>query len=174
MWTVTQLAHRCGISRTALLYYESIGLLKPPSRTASNYRRYGAKDLERLEQICAYRKAGLTLADIRAVLERPSGDASRVLQRRLLELDGEIEALRGHQRSILRLLKQSNSLGKAKNMTKQKWTSIMQAAGFSDEQMWRWHAEFERSAPDDHQKFLEYLHIAPEEIGRIRERSSKG
>ena len=56
-------------------------------------------------------------------------------------------------------------------MTKEKWTAIMAGAGFSDEQMWRWHGEFEQSAPEEHQKFLEYLHIAEGEIRTIRERS---
>jgi DNA-binding transcriptional MerR regulator len=171
MWTVTQLARRCGLSRSTLLYYESAGLLKPPSRSAANYRRYGERDLARLEQICAYRNAGLKLADIRSVIEGPSRGAAQVLKRRLVELDAEIEGLRTHQRSILRLLKQSNSLGRSKTMTKQKWISIMEGAGLSDAQMWRWHAEFERSAPEDHQKFLEYLHIPPDEIRTIRERS---
>jgi hypothetical protein len=30
------------------------------------------------------------------------------------------------------------------------------------------HVEFERSAPDDHQQFLEYLHIPAAEIDSIR------
>ena len=41
MWTVTKLARHCGLSRGTLLYYESIGLLKLPVRSAANYRRYG-------------------------------------------------------------------------------------------------------------------------------------
>ena len=61
-------------------------------------------------------------------------------------------------------------------MTKDKWTAIMKAAGFSEDDMHRWHREFERAAPDDHQEFLHYLHISPEEIAQIREwsRSGKG
>lgn len=43
--------------------------------------------------------------------------------------------------------------------------------GLSEEDMWRWHGEFERSAPEEHQTFLEYLHIQAEEIRAIRERS---
>jgi len=38
----------------------------------------------------------------------------------------------------------------------------------------RWHAEFERSAPEEHQEFLEFLHILPAEIKTIRERSRAG
>jgi hypothetical protein len=53
-------------------------------------------------------------------------------------------------------------------VTKEKWTAIMKAAGFSDEDMHRWHAEFEKSAPDEHQEFLEFLHIPSDELSRIR------
>ena len=37
MLTVSQLASR--LSRSTLLYYESIGLLKPTARCSANYRR---------------------------------------------------------------------------------------------------------------------------------------
>ena len=59
-------------------------------------------------------------------------------------------------------------------ITKQKWVSIMRGCGFSDEQMHRWHSEFERSAPDEHQEFLEFLHIPAPEIKTIRDQSRKG
>src|SRR5215471_13618233 len=104
MYTVTGLARRCGLSRSTILYYESVGLLKASSRTAGNYRQYGERDLERLQQIRAYRNVGLSLADIRAVVGRPGNDAASALQRRLAQIDGEIDRLRGHQRVILRLL----------------------------------------------------------------------
>jgi hypothetical protein len=44
----------------------------------------------------------------------------------------------------------------------------MRAAGFTDEDMHRWHAAFEKAAPEEHQEFLEFLHIPPEEIRSIR------
>ena len=169
MWTVSLLARRFGLSRSTLLYYESIGLMEPPRRNANNYRGYSHRDLLRLQQICAYRNAGLKLEDIRAVLDRPESDAACVLKRRLLELDAEIETKRSHQRAILMLLKDKHSIGANKKMTKEKWTSIMQSAGLTEAGMHRWHIEFERSAPDDHQQFLEFLHIPPEEIRNIRD-----
>jgi MerR family transcriptional regulator, thiopeptide resistance regulator len=173
MLTVTKLARRCGVSRTALLYYESIGLMPPPGRTGGNYRCYSEADAERLLAVRAYRKAGLSLEDIRTLLQarsRRGGDASGVLKRRLVELDAEIEALRAHQQAILQLLG-SRALRKEEMITKQKWVSIMRSCGFSEEQMSRWHAEFERSAPEEHQEFLEFLHIPAAEIKTIREQS---
>ncbi len=176
MLTVTKLARRCGVSRTALLYYESIGLMPPPARTGGNYRCYSEADAERLLAIRAYRNAGLSLEDIRILLKtrsRRGGDASGVLKRRLVELDAEIEALRAHQQAILQLLG-SRALRKAEMITRQKWVSIMTSCGFSQEQMHRWHSEFERSAPDEHQEFLEFLHIPEPEIKTIREQSRTG
>lgn len=173
MLTVTKLARRCGLSRTALLYYESIGLMPPPRRSRGNYRCYDEADARRLQQICAYRNAGLKLEDIRALLDRRTGDAARVLKRRLVEIDAEIQLLRAHQQSILTLL-QSTTFRKANMITKDKWVSIMRACGFSDEQMHRWHTEFERSAPEEHQEFLEFLHIPTAEIATIRKRSRSG
>jgi DNA-binding transcriptional MerR regulator len=176
MFTVTKLAQRCGMSRTALLYYESIGLMLPPQRSGGNYRSYGEADLRRLLQIRAYRDAGLKLEDIRTILntksDRNGSDAAGVLKRRLLELDAEITTLRSHQQAILKLL-EHKALGKEKMITKEKWVSIMKSCGFTGEQMSRWHAEFERSAPSEHQEFLEFLHIPAAEIKTIRENSRK-
>ncbi len=154
MLTVSQLARRCGLSRASLLYYESIGLLKPAVRSAGNYRNYGETELRRLQQVCFYRNAGLKLGDIRLILDHPESDAPAVLQRRLIELSAEIDRLRSHQLAILKLLKHKNALRRTKVITKQKWVSIMEAAGFTRAEMRRWHMEFERSAPDEHQEFL--------------------
>lgn len=176
MWTVSKLAARCGLSRGTLLYYESIGLLKPPARSAGNYRSYGERDLQRLQQICAYRHAGLTLDDIRAVfiqMDRGESDAAVVLKRRLVALDGEIETRRAHQRALLKLLK-NDSIGRKKMITKKKWVSIMKASGLTEADMHRWHAEFEKAAPEEHQEVLEFLHIPAAEIRTIRDWSARG
>jgi MerR family transcriptional regulator, thiopeptide resistance regulator len=172
--TVTNLARACQLSRSTLLYYESIGLLPKPSRTAGNYRAYTRKDVERLRQICVYRDAGVPLADIRSLLDGPRDDAAAVLRRRLVELSTGIERLREQQRAIARLLQTAHQLRSIPMVTKEKWVAIMKAAGFSEDEMHRWHVEFEKSAPDEHQEFLEFLHIPQPELIRIREWSRKG
>ena len=53
-------------------------------------------------------------------------------------------------------------------VTKEKWVSVMRAAGFTEDDMHRWHAVFEKSAPEEHQEFLEFLRIPPVEIETIR------
>jgi hypothetical protein len=115
----------------------------------------------------------LTLADIRALLDARTNDASAVLRRRLGELGTAIERLREHQRAIARLLPGTDQLRRNQVVTKEKWTSIMRAAGLTEEDMRRWHKEFEKSAPEEHQEFLEFLHIPAEEIRTIRHWSAE-
>ena len=54
-------------------------------------------------------------------------------------------------------------------VTKEKWVEVMRAAGFTDDDMRRWHAQFEKSAPREHQEFLKFLRIPPEEAQSIRD-----
>ncbi len=171
--TVTELARTCGVSRGTILHYESLGLLTRPRRTGANYRVYDQADVDRLRRICIYRNAGLKLDDIRTVVDQSPGNAAGVLQRRLVEIDAEIATLRAHQQQILRLLAGKNSFRRNRSVTKEKWTEIMRNTGFSDDDMRRWHVEFERAAPVDHQQFLEYLHIPADEIKSIRKWSSQ-
>jgi DNA-binding transcriptional MerR regulator len=167
--TVTALARPCGVSRSTLLHYESLGLLRRPPRTAGNYRAYGQEDVARVQQIGVYRKVGVGLAAIRSLVDRPGSDAAGILRRRLVEIDAEIETLRGHQRAILRLLEQSHNFRRHQMITKDKVVAIMRAAGFTEDEMHRWRREFEKAAPAEHQEFLEFLHIPADEIARIRQ-----
>ncbi len=45
---------------------------------------------------------------------------------------------------------------------------IMVAAGFSENDMVKWHQKFEELEPQEHQKFLESLGITSDEIRQIR------
>ena len=64
MITVGRLAKRFGLSRSTLLYYDSIGLLRPTGRSAKGYRLYSEDDAARLEKICLYRQTGLSLDEV--------------------------------------------------------------------------------------------------------------
>src|SRR4051812_30541114 len=121
MLSVTQLARACGLSRTTVLYYESLGLLPAPSRSQGNYRQFGDKHLGCLRQICSYRSAGLKLADIRTLLGEPKkAEAAAVLQHRLAEIGAEVERLKEHQRAIVRLLEHRTTFVRRKDMNKEK------------------------------------------------------
>src|SRR6266496_3342040 len=67
-YSISKLARTRGLSRSTLLYYDRLGLLKPSGRTGSGYRYYTDADQRRLKRIFDFREAGLTLKEIRAVL----------------------------------------------------------------------------------------------------------
>ncbi len=170
MITPGRLAKRFGLSRSTLLYYDRIGLLEPSGRTISRYRQYAEKDVERLEQICTLRNAGLRLKEIERVLRTPGNLLTRTLEGRLEELNGEIERLRSQQRFILGLLQTDGAGARIRVMNKAIWISLLDAAGFSETDRARWHGEFERQSPEKHRQFLEFLCIPDAEIEAIRAR----
>ena len=172
--TVGRLARRFGLSRSTLLYYDSIGLLRPAGRTHANYRIYDSGDRKRLEQICRYREAGLSLEEIGRILDSPASGTAGILERRLEGLNEEISALREQQRIVVSLLRDRSALRRARTLDKRAWVALLAASGLDEAGMRRWHVEFERSSPEGHQDFLESLGIPIQEIRSIRRWSKAG
>jgi MerR family transcriptional regulator, gold-responsive activator of gol and ges genes len=59
--TVGQLAHATGVSAKTIRYYEQIGVLPAPRRSAAGYRQYSRHDVHRLLFIRRARALGLSL-----------------------------------------------------------------------------------------------------------------
>jgi DNA-binding transcriptional MerR regulator len=80
-------------------YYERVGLLPPPARTATGYRDYDAGAVDRLTFIQGAQRLGLRLVDIGHLLtvrdtgRCPCEPAGELLRRRLDEVDEEIARL---------------------------------------------------------------------------------
>jgi DNA-binding transcriptional MerR regulator len=168
--TITRLARKLGLSRSTLLYYDSIGLLRPSRRAANGYRLYDTADVERLVRICQYRQAGLALEDIARVLDGPSSALEDVLSRRLESLNEQIDVLREQQRFIVGILR-GDAHHRVRVMNKKTWTRLLAASGFTEDDMLGWHVAFERSAPVEHAEFLKFLCIPEDEIRAIRSRA---
>jgi DNA-binding transcriptional MerR regulator len=170
--TVGQLANRFGISRGTLLHYDAIGLLRPSGRSASGYRLYSDEDMDRLSRIVAFREAGLPLKAIGSLLDSGASASEktfeRVLEQRLTQINEEIHSLRLQQQVIVRLLKDEEALSRTKVLDKQQWVDLLRATGLDEQEMWRWHQEFERRMPEAHQDFLDALGISESEIRAIR------
>jgi DNA-binding transcriptional MerR regulator len=183
--TVGELGQRAGLSRSALLYYDRLGLLKASGRSGSNYRLYTPADLERLEKICFYRKMGIPLEEVGRLVHGSQDEPTEaILRRRLRVLEGQIDDLQRQQHGIVRLLEQlitprhrgraaakTSTHKETTAMKKERWVKIMEAAGFSEADRVKWHKTFEQMEPQEHQAFLESLGIPVDEIRRIRERS---
>lgn len=161
--TISALARRYGLARSTLLHYDRIGLLRPAVRTDAGYRLYGAQEQARMERIHALRAAGLPLAEVAAVLDHVSPLAG-ALEKQLAALQEQMDALRAQQGVLLAML------GKAPGhaLDKAGWTALFRSIGMSEDDMRRWHMEFERQRPEAHLEFLRSLRLDDAEIARIR------
>jgi DNA-binding transcriptional MerR regulator len=105
---IGQLAARAGISTKTLRFYEETGLLRPPDRATNGYRDYGPAVLSRLDFIRRGQAAGLTLAQIREIVEvRESGEApcahvAQLLTERLADVDRHIADLQVLRATLVR------------------------------------------------------------------------
>lgn len=90
---ITALGRRFGLSRSTLLYYDRIGLLRPSGRSEADYRLYSHADCDRLARICAFREAGLSLDDIAKLLDADTPQGP-ILERRLGEIGQAMTALK--------------------------------------------------------------------------------
>jgi len=169
MYKITQLAHKFRLSRTAILYYDAIGLLRPDKRTASGYRLYSDPSVRKLERICELREAGLDLKKIKAVMAAGTSKKIVALQERLHAINQEIAALRQQQQIIVDMLQEDGvARGRTRIMTKERWVDLLRKAGLDDDGLHKWHKAFEASYPEEHQDFLESIGLPEKEIRQIR------
>ncbi|EAQ04587.1 Transcriptional regulator [Pseudooceanicola batsensis HTCC2597] len=64
----SDLARLTGCNLETIRYYENVGLMPDPPRTASGHRRYGAPHVERLNFVMRARDLGFTMEEIRGLL----------------------------------------------------------------------------------------------------------
>ena len=67
------LARATGNTVRAVRFYEEQGLLRPAVVSEGGHRRYTPEELDRLRLICDLREVGLSLSEIRTVLDLRSG-----------------------------------------------------------------------------------------------------
>lgn len=63
-----EVAKRAGIGKDTLRYYEKIGLISPPPRSANGYRAYNPTVLDELRFIKLGQSVGFTLGEIKPAI----------------------------------------------------------------------------------------------------------
>ena len=104
-WSIGEVARRAGLKRSAIRYYEQIGLL-PKVERVGGQRRYDASVLTRLSIIDVAQRAGFTLAETRTLLEGfapkapPSERWQALARQKLSDVDALIERANGMKRLL--------------------------------------------------------------------------
>lgn len=76
---IRELAETLGVSTRAIRFYEEQSLVRPRKHPGNGYRLYGPKDVRRLQTVISLREVGMTIEEIRGVLERwDEGDEDEV------------------------------------------------------------------------------------------------
>ena len=89
-YTIRQTTDQTGLSAYTLRYYEDIGLLDPVSRAENGHRRYAEADLRRINMVQKLRLTGMSLDDIRHIIDLyRQGTESAPLRREMMEAHRE-------------------------------------------------------------------------------------
>ena len=83
---IREIATRLGVDTHVLRHWEDVGLLSP-QRDSAGYRRYGELDVVRGAVIVRSKRAGMSLDQIRAMLDADVPGRKQVLERHLAELE---------------------------------------------------------------------------------------
>lgn len=106
------LARRTGVKVPTIRYYESIGLLPAPQRSASNRRSYGPEAVRRLRFIRHARELGFEIGAVRQLLsfadkpDRSCAEVERIASAHLSDIGSRIARLTALRSEIRRMVTQ--------------------------------------------------------------------
>lgn len=105
-YLIGEVATRTGLTVPTIRYYERIGLVRPPARSAAGYRRYGDATVEELAFIRKAQTLGFSLEEIAQILalsragRAPCQHVLDLARRHLAAVDDRIRQLTGLRRQL--------------------------------------------------------------------------
>jgi MerR family copper efflux transcriptional regulator len=103
---VGQVAAEAGVGVQTLHYYERVGLLPKPARSAANYRLYSPETIRRVRFIKKAQAIGLTLEETKQILDlkdhgrAPCRRVVELGEKHFAELDARLAQLRAYRRAL--------------------------------------------------------------------------
>ena len=94
----SEIQEKTGLTRKAIEYYENKDLVKP-QKTINVFRNYSQEDLASLKKISVYRKLGLSVYEIKKILQDNENILSSILRKKQYYSD-----LENRKNEILKLL----------------------------------------------------------------------
>ncbi|MBX3710422.1 MAG: helix-turn-helix domain-containing protein [Lysobacter sp.] len=109
--TIGQLANATATKAETIRYYERIGLLLAPPRSAGNYRTYGPLDVQRLGFVRRARELGFSIEQIRELLslgvdaEQDCGDIDQLTRAHVTRIEEKIADLQRLKDELFAMLR---------------------------------------------------------------------
>lgn len=110
----SEIQEKTGLTRKAIEYYENKDLVKP-QKTINGFRNYSQEDLASLKKISVYRKLGLSVYEIKKILQDNENILPSILRKKQYYSD-----LENRKNEILKLL----SLGENVDTINQMLTNL--------------------------------------------------
>jgi MerR family mercuric resistance operon transcriptional regulator len=98
---ISEVARRSGVNVETIRYYERIGILAAPPRTAGGHRVYDHEDVRTFTFLRHAREAGFALAQVRTLLKARAGGACSVEVHEMAS--GHLETVRTKIAELVRL-----------------------------------------------------------------------
>lgn len=92
-WTVGQVAERFDLPTNVLRHWETVGLLSP-ERDAADRRRYRRDDVVRVAVIQRNKAAGMSLDQIRTLMDSEARGRHEILEAHIADLDRKMDEMR--------------------------------------------------------------------------------
>jgi len=113
---IGELAQQTGSTTKTIRYYEQIGVMPQPERTASGYRDYNPDAVHQLKFIQSAQAAGLTLSEIHTIVAIGTTGSSTckhvedLVENKIVDVDKRMTALQRTRAELTRVLEDARSL----------------------------------------------------------------
>ena len=165
MYTISEIGGIVHLSRSALIYYDRIGLLSPSGRSSSDYRLYSEEDLAKLKKIICYRSLGISLKDIPPLLDLEGRESNALLIQRIMEIGIDIDNLRSQQKALLDILEKKNRILDKERILRQLIGDGKKIV--TKNNYLQLHKNIEKDSPREHRRLLKLLGFSEDDIEKI-------
>lgn len=89
MKTIKEICEMLGVTRRSIQWYEQAGLIHPTERNKYGHLLYDDNQIKKIELIKFYQQIGLSIGEIKEIIDAPNEVIKSVLERQIAELRGK-------------------------------------------------------------------------------------
>jgi MerR family transcriptional regulator, thiopeptide resistance regulator len=133
LYQAREFARRAGVTVRTLHHYDRLGLLKPSRHTEAGYRLYGESAFARLQQIVLLKFIGLSLKEIKHLLDQRELD----LQMTLRLQRSVVEQQRRHLDTVLQAIERAEqSMASNNELDWETFKKIIEVINMQNDMQW--------------------------------------